>query len=186
MIIEMQRCPADLWRMFRQHHYKDKYLNGACSKNCYVGIYEGRPVVFTAIVPSPGLRLANLENAPYKVGSDTYKDIQTVREHRTVVLPDFQGLGIGPRFSDAVAYYVSKMTRKCFYSKSVHPRFGSYRDRSTWWVPNGTNHRRQNKRKVYSHHWIGPKNAADIKKLQMTRFVDKNEDLEWLTKRQAR
>jgi GNAT superfamily N-acetyltransferase len=54
------------------------------------------------------------------------------REHRTVVLPDFQGLGIGPRISDAVAQ-IHIDEGKRYYSRTAHPRFGLYRDASPNW-----------------------------------------------------
>lgn len=56
----------------------------------------------------------------------------TFREHRTVVLPDFQGLGLGVRLSDFVAeLYVSSGKR--YFSRTAHPRMGAYRDASPLW-----------------------------------------------------
>ena len=54
------------------------------------------------------------------------------REHRTVVLPDFQGLGIGPRISDIVAQIHIDDGKK-YFSRTAHPRFGGYRDNSSLW-----------------------------------------------------
>jgi len=55
-----------------------------------------------------------------------------IREHRTVVLPDYQGLGIGPRISDAVAQ-IHINEGKRYFSRTAHPRFGGYRDESPLW-----------------------------------------------------
>jgi GNAT superfamily N-acetyltransferase len=50
-----------------------------------------------------------------------------------VTLPDFQGLGIGPRLSDWVAEaYVRQGCN--YYGKTAHPRLGEYRDRHPNWV----------------------------------------------------
>ena len=55
------------------------------------------------------------------------------REHRCVVLPDFQGLGFGTRISDRVAEaYVQRGVR--YQSRTAHPRFGTHRGRSELWV----------------------------------------------------
>ena len=54
------------------------------------------------------------------------------REHRTVMLPDFQGLGIGVRMSDAVAQ-IHLDEGKRYYSKTAHPRMGEYRNKSSLW-----------------------------------------------------
>lgn len=60
------------------------------------------------------------------------------RGHRTVVLPEFQGLGIGARISDATAHmFVSNGCR--YFSKTAHPVLGEYRERSDSWKPTTKN-----------------------------------------------
>lgn len=68
--------------MFREHHYLNSKLGAGI--RCYVAIYQGRPVGFIA-VPHARMR-ANY----YRVS-------------RLVVLPDFQGVGIGKRLLNFVA-----------------------------------------------------------------------------------
>jgi len=64
------------------------------------------------------------------------------REHRIVILPDFQGLGIGVRLSDAMGeIYTSEGKR--YFSKTAHPRLGEYREASPKWRP--TTHNKQNR-----------------------------------------
>ena len=73
---------------------------------------DGRPCAFTSVLP-----LINPIPNCY-------------REHRTVVLPDFQGMGIGSRLSEAVAQvFVDAGGR--FFSKTAHPAFGEYRNASS-------------------------------------------------------
>ncbi len=70
------------------------------------------------------------------------------REARTVILPDFQGLGIGPRLSDAVAQ-LFKNEGKRYFSKTAHPRFGQYReDHPELWKPTSKNLVRRTKDKI--------------------------------------
>jgi GNAT superfamily N-acetyltransferase len=45
-----------------------------------------------------------------------------------VILPEFQGMGIGTAFSDAIAeIYVSRGLR--YFSKTAHPSFGEHREK---------------------------------------------------------
>jgi GNAT superfamily N-acetyltransferase len=69
----------------------------------------------------------------------TNRDIHSYwRGHRTVILPEFQGMGIGTAFSDAIAeMYVSKGMR--YFSKTAHPSFGEHREKSPLWRATSTN-----------------------------------------------
>lgn len=76
-------------------------------------------------------------------------------EHRTVVLPDYQGTGIGSVMSDAVAHEL-ELLGYAFTSLTIHPFFGSYRDKSPFWRPCPTNHGKDKQgRPCYSHFWVG-------------------------------
>jgi GNAT superfamily N-acetyltransferase len=101
------------------------------------------------------------------------------REHRTVVLPDYQGMGVGVRISDAVAeIFVSDGCR--YFSKTVHPRMGEYRNNSVLWAATSKNmkaradylttktktkedgHKHRHAGRVaYSHEYIGQAPNAD-------------------------
>jgi ABC-type lipoprotein export system ATPase subunit/GNAT superfamily N-acetyltransferase len=107
------------WEMFRRHHYLDTSMSR--SVHCYVGLIGDKPVAFHAAIHS------------------TNRDIHSYwRGHRTVVLPEFQGLGIGTAFSDAIAeMYVSRGMR--YFSKTAHPSFGEHRQKSPLWRPTSTN-----------------------------------------------
>lgn len=69
------------------------------------------------------------------------------REHRTVVLPDYQGLGIGVRISDALGEMVRAEGCRLF-SKTSNHRMGEYRERSPRWRATSKNRR---KRLDYNH-----------------------------------
>jgi energy-coupling factor transporter ATP-binding protein EcfA2 len=107
------------WDMFRRHHYLDTKMS--LSGHYYLGLIGDKPVAFHAVLHS------------------TNRDIHSYwRGHRTVVLPEFQGMGIGTAFSDAIAeMYVSQGLR--YFSKTAHPSFGEHRERSELWRPTSTN-----------------------------------------------
>eukprot|EP01083_Nonionella_stella_P013320 37507_1 len=69
------------------------------------------------------------------------------REHRTVILPSYQGLGIGSRISDAIGEYLALQGYR-LQSKTAHPRYGRYRDRSPLWNATKANHT-QSKRRLW-------------------------------------
>ena len=80
--LEIFRCRNDAWRLFGPHHYLSATLHH--SAQCFMATWTGRPVAFVAVLPMTGKR--------------DYR-----RVSRIVVLPDFQGVGIGSRVLDTVA-----------------------------------------------------------------------------------
>lgn len=117
--IDLEPCGAEAWSMFSAHHYLSGEMNKAA--RCWLALWNGRAIGFTAILAFPR---ANLTNG--------------WREHRTVVLPEFQGLGIGVRISDAVGRFVLAWGGR-YFSKTAHPRMGAYRDASPLWRPTTKN-----------------------------------------------
>lgn len=86
--LDIVRCRASAWPLFAPHHYLNTAL--ARSATCFLATWQaagrlGRPVAFSAWLPF--------------VGSGP----KSRREHRTVTLPDYQGIGIGNAVSDFVA-----------------------------------------------------------------------------------
>jgi GNAT superfamily N-acetyltransferase len=113
--LSIERCDKGWWSVFKKHHYLSDDLNK--SSRCYLAKWNGNPVGFVSVLPMPS---GTLKNA--------------WREHRVVVFPDYQGVGIGVRLSDAIAQmYVDEGKR--YYSKTAHPRMGEYRNRSKLWKP---------------------------------------------------
>ena len=101
--------------MFKEHHYLDDKLNKAA--RCYIAVWDDKIVGFSATLTLPS---GTLKNA--------------WRGHRTVILPDYQGMGIGPRLSNAIAQiHIDEGHR--FFSKTSHPRLISYRENSPLWKP---------------------------------------------------
>jgi hypothetical protein len=110
--LEIRRVSAATWRIFKRHHYLSGNLHPAAM--CFVGSVEGRPACFTAVLPFPH---------PMRPGW---------REHRTVCLPDFQGVGIGNRQSEFVASLFAA-TGRPFRSVTSNPAMIWHRARSVLW-----------------------------------------------------
>ncbi len=82
LALRVFRCRRAAWRLFAKHHYLSGALNPAAE--CYLATCDGEPVAFCGLLHSIG-----------------HRDI--VRVSRLVVLPDYQGIGVGGRFLGAVA-----------------------------------------------------------------------------------
>lgn len=111
--IRIRRAERAEWGLFRQHHYLDTEISS--SAQCFVAEYDGVPVGFTSYIHFP------------HPSEKRFK-----KEHRTVVLPDFQGLGIGVRLSDFLGGYVVKSGYR-FLSGTSHPAMIGYRSKSIKW-----------------------------------------------------
>jgi ABC-type lipoprotein export system ATPase subunit len=117
--LEILPCTSKAWTIFSKHHYLSHEINK--SARCWMVVWNDIPIGFTSALAFPN---GNMKNA--------------WREHRTVVLPDYQGLGLGVRISDAIgAMFVKQGCR--YFSKTSHPRMGGYRNASDLWKPTSKN-----------------------------------------------
>ena len=159
---QIKASTVEDWVYFKKYHYLDS--NMAKSVHCYTAYVEEQPVAFLSIIHGTG------------------RDIPTYwRESRLVVIPEFQGLGIGKSLSNAIAEeYISRDLR--YFSKTAHPALGEYRNTSELWRATSTNGmcrksylkdgeargqagygatkentHRDALRVCYSHEYIGPK-----------------------------
>ena len=111
--LDIHKADRRAWSLFRGHHYLSRDIND--SAQCFVATWNGNPVAFTSYMHFPHATARNIK-----------------REHRTVVLPDFQGVGIGNRLSDWLGgWLVSQGWR--FRSVTSHPSMIAYRSRSLLW-----------------------------------------------------
>lgn len=118
--LEIEPCGREVWSVFAPHHYMTGKLAGFC--RCWLAWWGDNLVGFASVIPFPHPQVANAR-----------------REHRTVVLPDFQGLGIGVRLSDEIARHHVEDLGYRYYSRTAHPRMGAYRERSPNWKPTDSN-----------------------------------------------
>lgn len=101
------------WHLFKHHHYLDTTLENAA--RCFLGTIGERPAAFASVLSFPHAQRPGW------------------REHRTVCLPDFQGVGIGNALSDFVAsLYMA--TGKPYRSVTSNPAMIYARARSRNWI----------------------------------------------------
>jgi len=117
--IKFKQGEKHLWDLFSKHHYISSELNVA--SNVYTAYWDDVLVGLVAILPLPS---GTLKNA--------------FREHRVVVLPEYQGLGFGKSISNSIAQ-LYKDEGKLMYSKTAHPKLGIYRENSPLWVGTSKN-----------------------------------------------
>jgi len=128
--------------MFKDHHYLSGDL--ATASRCYVGIMNGEVVAFSASMTMPNGYIKN-----------------AWRGHRTVVLPDYQGMGIGMRFSNAMGeIHLAEGHR--YFSRTAHPKMIYYREHSPLWRPTSKN---MKLRKDITHNNIFNNHYADNKRI---------------------
>jgi len=113
IILSIRKASAGAWRLFREYHYLDHEINK--SAQCYIATWNEKPVAFCSVIHFPHPSCSKFK-----------------REHRTVVLPDFQGVGIGNRFSEFVASLYKKSGFR-FISTTSAPSMMFYRANSRNW-----------------------------------------------------
>lgn len=111
--LEIFRAKYEAWDLFKQHHYLTHSLNK--SAKSFVAYWDGKPVAFNATLAFP--------NPFIKKGW---------RGSRTVVLPDYQGLGIGSKLSDHIGSMIKARGGR-YFSKTIHPSMIAYRLKSSKW-----------------------------------------------------
>ena len=141
--LQVYRCTSKFWSLYRDHHYLTSRIHKQASS--FLGILDQVPVVFTAVLafPHPYIKKA-------------------FREHRTVVLPDYQGMGIGPMFSDSIASLYTSTGRR-YFSRTSHHRLGEHRQNSPNWKPTASNLKRQQPQQrttQISNHWLPETNRT--------------------------
>lgn len=148
--IRAERDKENLWELFKKHHYLSSSYNKAA--NAFALEHEGKIIGMTSIIRFPS---GNFNNA--------------WRGHRTVILPEFQGMGLGNVLSETVADMVINHGGR-YFSKTSHPALGEHREKSPKWKATSKNrksrkdykknpkfkHKMQHKNRVcYSHEYTG-------------------------------
>ena len=87
--------------MFRQYHY----LNGSLpsTARCYTAVYQHKPITFIAVVS-------------IRMRANYY------RVSRLVVLPDYQGIGVGKQLLNFIAELYTSQTKMPFYILTSNPQ----------------------------------------------------------------
>lgn len=109
--LEIFRTSTTVWPMFARHHYLSASLNR--SAQCFIAMWHETPVAFCAVLPLIGRKGQR-------------------RISRLVTLPDFQGLGIGMRFAEALGSYFHEEGLRLSITGS-HPAVIAHCRRSPLW-----------------------------------------------------
>jgi ABC-type lipoprotein export system ATPase subunit len=110
--LRLFRCTPSTWTLFARHHYLSHELNTAAA--CWLCTANDQPACFTSWLHFFG------RGSPAK------------REHRTVCLPDYQGIGIGNTVSATIASMYTALGYKAI-STTTHPAMIAARNRSPLW-----------------------------------------------------
>jgi ABC-type ATPase involved in cell division len=111
--LAVRRVHSSAWQLFRKHHYLDARLHPGAM--CWCAFWENVPVAFTAILHFPHPKAKNIK-----------------REHRTVCLPDYQGVGLG----NAMSAYIGALCKGMgfrYQSQTSHPAMIRSRAKSDKW-----------------------------------------------------
>jgi GNAT superfamily N-acetyltransferase len=87
--------------MFRAYHYLNSSLG--VGVRCYTATYQNKPVAFIAVAS------IKMKTAYYRVS-------------RLVVLPDYQGIGVGKQLLNFIAKLYTTQTKLPFYIVTSNPQ----------------------------------------------------------------
>lgn len=111
--LRIHQVDHSVWPVFRRHHYLSGDLHRAA--RCFGGFVGEELVAFTAYMHFPHPRARNIK-----------------MDHRSVVLPDYQGLGISGRVSEWLGQHLFE--RGFRYRRVIaHPAVIAYCARSPRW-----------------------------------------------------
>lgn len=111
--LEVREVGREAWALFRPHHYLSGNLHVAA--RCACAFVDDQPVAFQAWYPFP---------------HPVAKDIMA--GHRTVVLPDWQGVGIGVRLKDFCAQMIAEQGYR-YRTTLAHPTLLAWHRKSPRW-----------------------------------------------------
>tara|TARA_R110002049_G_scaffold253995_1_gene429365 strand:- start:141 stop:1295 length:1155 start_codon:yes stop_codon:yes gene_type:complete len=145
--LSVSRVESSAWDLFKKHHY----LTQECKK-------------------SFGYLLFSIGKKP--IGICVYKPQGTgavpngYALARTVILPDYQGMGLGVYISNFTSSILVNMGKRV-YTKTISPALGEYRENSDLFKPTSKNRKKRNdhnsdggarirlSRSSYCHEYIG-------------------------------
>ena len=176
--LQVSRVEAETWDLFKAHHY----LTEEANKSYLFFLFEwnDKPVAIGVV--------------GRHVGRNSVE--KSFRGSRTVVLPDYQGMGLGSSISNFLAGICASLGAK-YYTKTVNPALGIYRNQHTeLWKPTHWNNKiRQKKntnalwsnlktRASFCHEYVGPPvyGYEDLMKTVGEMRTDKKVDTETIKK----
>jgi len=111
--LQVSRVESSTWDLFKKHHYLTENANKSCKFLLFT--WNKKPVGMVAMINQPRKGCPN----GFAIS-------------RVVVLPDFQGLGLGVKICEFSAAIFKDIGGK-IYIKTVHPALGAYFNSSENW-----------------------------------------------------
>lgn len=112
-IREIKKGKDEVWRIFSKYHYLSYSFNK--SARTFVAYVNGELAGFTSVLP-----FVHPKKKDY------------MREHRTVVLPDYQGVGIGREIRNKIASYFKSVGKGYITTSSSPSIIYASRDNTKW------------------------------------------------------
>ncbi len=115
--LDIHQTDRDAWRLFRKHHYLSAKLPYGPDGRAWCAFVDDNPIAFFWVTGFPH----------YSPGAQRIR-----RARRAVVLPDWQGIGVGMAMAD---YLAERYTADGYRMRSVtaHPGIVRYKMRSPRW-----------------------------------------------------
>ena len=112
--LRIYRIRRSLWSVFGKYHYMSAALHRGAQ--CFGGFVDGRCVAFHAYIHFPHPKVKNLKQV-----------------HRTVVLPEWQGLGLGGILTEWTG---QRLWNQGYRYRTIlaHPAMIAYHNRSPRWI----------------------------------------------------
>jgi GNAT superfamily N-acetyltransferase len=146
--LQVSRCESKTYDLFKKHHYMTEAVNKAFKFILFE--WNEKPIAIAVI----GMQTSGGISNAY-------------RDSRIVVLPDYQGLGIGTSISNFIGGICKNIGYR-YFTKTIHPALGEYRNmKISLWKPTMYNGKQREKkredkkylnyqfRKSYCHEYIG-------------------------------
>jgi ABC-type lipoprotein export system ATPase subunit/predicted acetyltransferase len=146
--LQVSRVESETWDFFKKHHYLTEDVNKSCKFLLFE--WNTKPVGIVAIINQPRNGCPN----GFAIS-------------RIVILPDFQGMGMGVRISEFAGGLIRNENGLCFI-KTVNPALGEYFNKSKNWRATSMNGKKRTikedtdksaknrlERPSYCHEYIG-------------------------------
>ena len=104
--LQVSRVEAETWNFFKKHHYLTEQLNK--SAQCILFEWNDKPVGICCILNTPRNKM---------------KEAMAIS--RIVILPDYQGLGLGSKLSSFIGSIYKQKGNRIFI-KTANPALGEY------------------------------------------------------------
>ena len=143
--LQVSRVEPKTWDFFKAHHYLTEDVNKSCKFLLFE--WNEKPIGIVAVINQGG---KGRESA--------------VAISRIVILPDYQGLGIGIHICELVCAFFKNSGACATYIKTIHPALGKYMSKSKNWQPtsmngkigrNDVNAKNRKSRPSYCYEYVG-------------------------------